>query len=201
MSTRGEREADTDESLALEFARDPAGAAGRAALAALAERWSGRVYLWAYRMLRNRDQALDVSQDCLMRMIQALPRYEPRGTFAAWLFTIVHNRCRSVAKRASWTRDPEIETDTLTSAASGPDETYESLESWSRLTAAMAATLDERERLALWLRAGEGMSVDDITRMLRLDTASGARGLLQTARRKLRSALATAPLGDDGADS
>jgi hypothetical protein len=33
------------------------------------------------------------------------------------------------------------------------------------------------------------MSVEDITRMLGIDGASGARGVLQSARRKLRDAV------------
>ena len=45
----------------------------------------------------------------------------------------------------------------------------------------------------MWLRAYEGMSVEDITRMMKLNGASGARGLLQTARRKLRAALREEP--------
>ena len=39
-----------------------------------------------------------------------------------------------------------------------------------------------------WLLV-ERLPVDEITRLLGLDTASGARGLLQTARRKMRAAL------------
>jgi RNA polymerase sigma-70 factor (ECF subfamily) len=179
-----------DESLAIQYARDPDGAAGRAALAMLIERWSGRVYVWAYRIVREREQALDLSQDCLVRMIGALPRYEPRGRFPAWLFTIVHNRCRSALSHSRWQVDPEVEVDLLISDGAGPEGAYESAESERRILDVMLGTLDERERLALWLRAEEGMSVEDITRLMGIDSASGARGLLQTARRKLRAALA-----------
>jgi len=45
-------------------------------------------------------------------------------------------------------------------------------------------------REALWLRCFEHMPVDEIGRVMRLENASGARGLLQRARRKLRAALA-----------
>lgn len=189
MVEEPERDPNSDESLALRYARDPASAAGRAALARLVERWSGRVYVWAYRIVREREQALDLSQDCLVRMIGALPRYEPRGRFAAWLFTIVHNRCRSALGRARWARDPDMELELLPADGAGPDEAYESAESARRLMDAMHASLDERERLALWLRAEEGMSVPDITRLMKIETPSGARGLLQTARRKLSAAL------------
>jgi RNA polymerase sigma-70 factor (ECF subfamily) len=185
-----ELDPNSDESLALWYARDPASAAGRAALARLVERWSGRVYVWAYRIVREREQALDLSQDCLVRMIGALPRYESRGKFAAWLFTIVHNRCRSELRGSRWRVDSEVEVDLLTSDGAGPESAYESAESERRILDAMRGALDERERMALWLRAEEGMSVEDITRLMKLESASGARGLLQTARRKLRAALA-----------
>ena len=49
--------------------------------------------------------------------------------------------------------------------------------------------LEPNERLALWLRAEEEMSVAELTRVLGLENATGARALLQTARRKLRAAL------------
>jgi RNA polymerase sigma-70 factor (ECF subfamily) len=187
---------ETDEALAIAYQRDPSSTVGAAAVTTLIERWSGRVYLWAYRMVRDREQALDVAQDCLVRMLQALPRYETRGRFSAWLFTIVHNRCRSAMRRRSWIRDHEIDTELLIANTAGPDKEYESAEARARVLAAMEAALDAKERAALWLRAEEGMSVDDITRMLRVDGASGARGLLQTARRKLRAVLDSADPGD-----
>jgi DNA-directed RNA polymerase specialized sigma24 family protein len=74
MSEEPGRDAIADEALALAYARDPRSAEGRAALATLVERWSGRVCAWAYRIVREREQALDVSQECLVRMIGALPR-------------------------------------------------------------------------------------------------------------------------------
>ncbi len=52
----------------------------------------------------------------------------------------------------------------------------------------MGSQLDPSEEEAFWLRIVEGMSVDQITRTLRLKNASGARGILQSARRKLRRA-------------
>jgi RNA polymerase sigma-70 factor (ECF subfamily) len=189
MATDAERAGASDEALVAEFQRDPDGVSGRAALESLIQRWSGRVYRWAYRFVREHEQALDLSQDCMVRAIQALPRYEARGRFSAWLFTIVHNRCRSEVRRRSWSLDPEIDTERLVANEPGPEAEFASAEAQGRLFAAMETALDMRERVALWLRAVEGMSVEDITCLLRVEGASGARGLLQTARRKLKAAL------------
>ena len=178
-----------DDALVARYQAGPEGIEGRAALSRLLQRWQGRVYLWAYRVVRERERALDLAQDALLQMIEALPRYEPRGRFAAWMFTIVHRRALSAVRPRSWVHDPEVDADALPSDTRGPDEAYSVGEEHERVMAAMEQALDARERLALWLRAHDGLSVDDISRLLELEGASGARGLLQTARRKLRAAL------------
>lgn len=179
----------SDEMLVEQYLADTIGANGRAALAALVDRWSGPVFAWARHFLRDRDRALDLSQDCLIRMIESLPRYQARGKFGAWLFTIVHNRCRSVARPRAWNRDPEVDADAIAPEGSGVEEKFEDAESLRRCLAAIDSALEPRERAALWLRAYEELSVDEITRILRVEEPSGARGVLQTARRKLRSEL------------
>jgi RNA polymerase sigma-70 factor (ECF subfamily) len=178
-----------DETLVARYQLDPTGAEGSAALAVLVDRWSGRVYGWARRFLREREAALDLAQDCLLRMIQALPQYQPRGKFGAWLFTIVHNRCRSLARPRAWNRDPEIDADTIAAEQTSLEEEFESSEALRACIAAMDSALEPRERAALWMRAHVGMSVEDITRALRIEESTGARAVLQTARRKLKAEL------------
>jgi len=178
-----------DDDLVMEYVRDPMGVAGRAAVDALVARWSVPVFRWAQRIVRDRDRALDLAQDSLIQMLGALPRYQPRGRFSAWLFVIVHHRCVAAVRPRSLRHDPEIDADTLPAAGPPPDEVHETEEERTRVFAAIDGVLDEKERAALWLRAEEGMSVEEITRVLRLESATGARGLLQTARRKLRAAL------------
>jgi RNA polymerase sigma-70 factor (ECF subfamily) len=142
------------------------------------------------RVVREPEAALDVAQTALLQMVEALPRYESRGRFSAWLFTIVQNACRRTFRRTSLVRDPGIDPDELFAAGPSVEEGYFSREDERRVLDAMQRALEPQERAALWLRAQEGMSVDEITDLLRLDGASGARALLQTARRKLRAALA-----------
>lgn len=174
-----------DEALVRAHLADPE---GRWA-AMLLERWQDRVYQWAYRVVRDRDVALDIAQDALLAMYKALPGYQPHGRFGAWLFTIVHNRARSEVRRRPLVRDPEFDLDVLPSSDRGPEDAHEQAETERRVMAAIQAELQPVERSALWLRAYEGMGLEDITRLLALDNVSGARGVLQSARRKLRRAL------------
>ncbi|MFI5371175.1 MAG: RNA polymerase sigma factor [Candidatus Eisenbacteria bacterium] len=184
-----------DESLVLTFQRDPDGAPGRRAATMLLARWQGRAFGWAYRFAGEREQALDLAQECLMKVYRALPDYQFRGKFSAWVFTIVHNTCRDYARgRRRFERD-DVDLDTLVSPVRGPEELLESGDQQRRISALMFSALDPHERMALWMRAHDEMGVDEITRVLGLAGASGARGVLQSARRKLRAALADAEQG------
>ena len=51
-------------------------------------------------------------------------------------------------------------------------------------------TLNPVEQQAIYLRCFERLSVGDVTRILGLSNVSGARSVLQSAREKLRRALA-----------
>jgi DNA-directed RNA polymerase specialized sigma24 family protein len=53
----------------------------------------------------------------------------------------------------------------------------------------MRSHLAPLEQEALWLRCVERMPVDEITRVLGIEGSTGARAVLQSARRKLRAVL------------
>jgi len=179
-----------DDALVAAYQQSPTGVEGQAAVSRLLARWRMPVYGWVRRFVREHEDALDLAQDCLIQAYRALPGYESRGKFSAWLFTIVHNRCIAAARRKPRFFDPDLDTDELASHGPSPDEQMESDEQRQRVFAAMERVLTTEERTALWMRAWEEMSVEDITALMGFRGATGARGVLQTARRKLRAALA-----------
>jgi RNA polymerase sigma-70 factor (ECF subfamily) len=178
-----------DDELARTVQSHAATPAGERALGALLDRWQERIYRWAWKYVRDREEALDVTQDCLMLITRGLANYEPRGQFGAWVYAIVRRRCLTALRPRVLARDREVEMDSIVAPTRGPDADAEHREREERVLAAMRRALEPREQLALWLRAYEEMSVEDITRRLALEGETGARGLLQTARRKLRAAL------------
>jgi len=178
-----------DEELVDRAVRDPEGVTGKRAAAELFERYSGRVYRWCYRYTRNHDEALDLAQDILFGAFAHLASFEGRSRFSWWLFSIARNRCRTAKRPASLTRDEAIELETLPDRSLGPDTWTEWKEEETALMRLVEATLDPVERGALFLRCSEGLPVEEITRLLHISGASGARAVLQSARRKLRKAL------------
>ncbi len=178
-----------DDQLVRRAVRDPGGPAGRAAASELLGRYQGRVYLWCYRYVRDHERALDLAQDVLLNAYRALATFQGRSRFSSWLFAIARNRCLTAVKAPSLVRDEGVELETLPDPADEPDRRYESVQGEERLLALVRTHLDAQEQEALWLRCVERVPVEEITEMVGDRSASGARGVLQRARRKLRAAL------------
>jgi RNA polymerase sigma-70 factor (ECF subfamily) len=183
----------SDEDLVRRWREDPGGRAGRAAVDELFGRYDERVYAWCFRFCRDHERALDLAQEAQLEAFRSLDTFEGRARFSTWLFTVTRYRCLRTLRRPGLLRDEGLEPDALPAGGDPPDEALAREQEDRRLLALMDAVLDARERQALWLRCQEGMPVETITEVLGVATASGARGLLQTARRKLRAALAARP--------
>lgn len=166
------------------------------AASALFERYHGRVYIWCRRFVRDHEDALDLAQDVLVKAYGSLGSFRGTSRFSSWLFAITRNRCLSSLRAAIRFRDEEVEPDDLPAGGAGADEAIEGAEEEKALLDLIRRELDPREQEALWLRCVEKMPVDEITRALRITGPSGARGVLQSARRKLRSALGRREQGE-----
>lgn len=173
-------------SLALE---DPEGSSGREAVSELMERYQSRVYLWCYRYVRNHEEALDLAQDVLLSAYRSLESFQGKARFSSWLFAIARNRCLNAVKPVSLLREEDVEPDGLPNPAEGPDGLIEGVEEEQRLLNMIKEELEPQQQEVLWLRCFERMPVDEITRILNITASTGARGVLQSARRRLRTAL------------
>lgn len=71
----------------------------RRAFTTLVERFSPACMRLAMRMLLNRQDAEDATQETFVRAYRALHRYRDTDTFHTWLFQILVNRCRSMLAR------------------------------------------------------------------------------------------------------
>lgn len=69
------------------------------AQALLAEQWSGTIYRFAVRLLGNEQDALDASQDALVKVLRNLDRYDAERRFSTWVFGITRNTCIDIMRR------------------------------------------------------------------------------------------------------
>ena len=179
----------TDEALLTAWRQDPAGSWGQRAISQLLGRYQDRVYAWCWRHVRNRELALDLAQEVLVSAYRNLGSFGERAQFSSWLFAIARNRCLSELRKH---RPPQEDAELLQLVADDrptPDRELEERLDETALRDLIAGHLTQQEQDALWLRCIERLPVDEITRLLDIQEQSGARAVLQRARRRLRAAL------------
>jgi RNA polymerase sigma-70 factor (ECF subfamily) len=79
------------------------------------------VFSVALRMLRQREDAEDVTQETFVRVFRALDRYDPARPFSAWIFTITSRLCIDLIRRRKIRPLPLVRQD----AGGGEDETID----------------------------------------------------------------------------
>jgi RNA polymerase sigma-70 factor, ECF subfamily len=159
----------------------------RGAFAALVRQLEGPALRLADRTLRDRAAAEDVVQVALTRLWTLAERFDPaRGSLEGWFRRIVVNLCLDRRRSLRLLAPLEAAADV---AASGPDpfEAAVASDRRDRLAAAMAR-LAPRQRAALAMFHGEGLSMAEIAAAL--DTSAKAvEGLLGRARMELRTLI------------
>jgi RNA polymerase sigma-70 factor (ECF subfamily) len=147
-----------------------------------------RVARWCLRFTGDRDSAADLAQDVFLKVHRHLDSFKAASRFSTWLYRIVRNESFNRLQRmAPPTDSGEMLADIATLEA-GPEELADRNERDHALREFLTATLDPLERTVFVLHYGEGMQLDAITRLLRLENASGAKAYIVSARRKLAKA-------------
>jgi RNA polymerase sigma-70 factor (ECF subfamily) len=79
----------------------------------LIRRWEKPIYNFIVRMINNRDEAMDICQDCFMKAYRELRTLKDRDRFSSWLYRIAHNSCLSLIRKnhgKTWVElDPDTE--------------------------------------------------------------------------------------------
>jgi RNA polymerase sigma-70 factor (ECF subfamily) len=171
---------DSDEALMARVARGD-----ERAFQVLARRHLPAMLGLARRILRNAADAEDVAQEALMRVWTHAPRWQPLALFRTWLSRVVVNLCLDRKRRAPWV---ELEAaGDIVDPSPGAAEKAETDER-ARMVAGAIDKLPARQRSAIMLTYGEGMSNAEVAEIL--DTSvSAVETLLVRGKQNLRRAL------------
>jgi RNA polymerase sigma-70 factor (ECF subfamily) len=161
------------------------------AIEALIRRYQNYVFRLCFLVMRNEQDAEDMTQETFLRACRALPRFEIReGTsFEAWLYRIAVNCCRSRMRR-KWYQVlpwPDPAPQIVAPPEAQPDRLVEQGESRDEIVDAIHS-LGEKHRLVVILRYYAGLSNEEIAQTLRIPSGT-VRSRLHTARQRLKSLL------------
>jgi RNA polymerase sigma factor (sigma-70 family) len=69
----------------------------------LYDRYFSRIYDFCWRILRDADEAADVTQDVFVKAMNGLPSLAKAASFKSWIFAIAHNTAVTRAERGGRT--------------------------------------------------------------------------------------------------
>ena len=171
---------DSDEALMARIARGD-----ERAFRTLASRHVPAMLGLARRILGNAADAEDVAQEAMLRVWTFAPRWQPLALLRTWLTRVVVNLCLDRKRRAPWVALEAA--GEIVDPALGPGEKAERDER-ERMVAAAVAELPARQRAAIVLTYGDGMSNAQVAETL--DTSvSAVETLLVRGKQNLRRAL------------
>ena len=171
---------DSDEALMARVARGD-----EPAFRVLAGRHLPAMLALARRILGNAADAEDVVQEAMLRVWTHAPRWQPLAAFRTWLTRITVNLCLDRKRRAPWVALEAA--GEIVDPAPGAGELAERDER-ERLVAAAIAGLPARQRAAIALTYGDGMSNAQVAEILGT-SVSAVETLLVRGKQNLRRAL------------
>lgn len=170
---------------------------------ALGRRVGRSAYVFAVQLIGDRDTARDVAQDGVIRFLSSLDRFDPDRPIDPWLYQIVRNRVRDLARRERPGRTESLDallddgtagaataltgasTDTDTGADPATDAERSELQ--RRIWQAVAQ-LSETHREIFVLRDFHGLSYREIAQTLSIPEGT-VMSRLHAARTALRALI------------
>ena len=172
-----------------------------AAFEALTNRYESRVFSLARRMLRQEQDAEDVTQQTFISVLEHLDGFREESSFATWLMRIATYAALKIIRKRRGLDTVSLEqaTEPTDDAESAPHPEY--IADWRETPEQLAQRhetgqliedaldrLDEKHRLVFILRDVEGLSVQETAETLGLSEANVKVRLLR-ARLQLRELL------------
>jgi RNA polymerase sigma factor (sigma-70 family) len=140
------------------------------AFKAIERRYKNAVAMIVYRLVRERNQVADLTQEIFIKAFQHLDDFDYKHQFASWLFKIANNHCIDYIRKKKlkiYSIDEQIRTDDGEVEYEIPDSTYEPdlnilREQKVRMIRQAIESLPEKYRAIIVLRHQEELSYEEI---------------------------------------
>ncbi len=150
-----------------------------------------RVMAMTWRMLGNEADARDASQEVFLRVYKYLGRFRRDQDFFAWLYGITVNVCRDFLRKrqshnsrfVSFGEDAGQDYEVADEHADAEQVLVQTQQ--QELIGKAMGTLPFKERASIVLRDVEGLSTDEVARIMK-SSATTVRSQISSARKKIR---------------
>lgn len=154
----------------------------------LVSRWEKRIFNYLLRLVRNREDALDLCQDVLLKVYQNLRKLEDPARFAPWMYRIAHNEAYSMLRR----KKPEDDLETAQFDMPSMGSHMLPVETALAVDAALQRLSDE-QREAVVLKIYQGFKFEEMSEILGCPMST-VKSRLYTALDLLKDTLAPAAI-------
>jgi RNA polymerase sigma-70 factor, ECF subfamily len=174
-------------------------AGSQSAFEQIVRRYQRPVITLIARMVGDVSTAEDLAQETFVKAFRNLAAFDTTRRLSSWLFRIAHNTALDALRRSRppvvpIDNAPDERTGTVTDPPAPPSNDPVEREALGKALAAGLARLRPEQRSAMTLRYEEGLSFEEIGRILGMPEAT-ARSHVHRARKELSRLLADAGWG------
>ena len=156
----------------------------------------GRMYAVSLRMCGNREDALDCTQEAMLRIYRAMKSFKGQSSFATWVYRITMNTCldelRRRKVRVSSSLDAMLDTGFSPTDEEDTPERHAVASEQRRALDQAIASLPEDMRAAIVLRDVQGFTYEEIATILAANVGT-IKSRISRGREKLREMLLRQP--------
>jgi RNA polymerase sigma-70 factor (ECF subfamily) len=169
-----------------------------AAFEELVRLYERRVYTWAFRVIGNEHDAMDISQEVFLRLFRTISSFRGNSAFSTWLFRLTRNICldqlnkvkrrssREISINAQETEEGERVME-IPDDSHRPDAELDKAVLKEQIHEALA-TLSVEHRMVLTLRELNGLTYAEIATELKLEIGT-VKSQIARAREQLKRKL------------
>jgi RNA polymerase sigma-70 factor (ECF subfamily) len=154
--------------------------------AILVDKYKDMVFSLALKVVKNREEAEEVSQDTFIKAYRSLQKFKGDSKFSTWLYKIAYNNCMDRVKKISKSYNTDAIDEVVENRIKATDDVLKTIERKERALMIKECLLElpEDERSILWFFYFEELSLKEITEVTTY-SENNVKVKLHRARKKL----------------
>lgn len=158
--------------------------------AVLVDNYKDMVFSLALKVMKNREEAEEVSQDTFIKAYRSLKNFKGDSKFSTWLYRIAYHNCMDRLKKVARKYNTDTIDEVVENKIRATDDVLQTIERKERaeMIKECLNELPEDERSILWFFYFEELSLKEITQVTEF-SENNVKVKLHRARKKLLAVI------------